>query len=445
MKTDASAITHRRVWAISFPLIFSNVTQPLLGLADTAVIGRLDDEVYLGAIALGATIFSFLYWGFGFLRMGTTGFIAQAHGNGDQAELKATMARALMLASGLGIVTICLQIPISELAFWLIPGSETVESLAYKYYWVRVWSAPMVLINYACLGYFIGMGQTRTALAVQSLLYGMNIILDVLFVMGFGWDVKGVALGTALSETTAALVGLFIIRRRLLRHQVKISWLQIIDRQRFVTMMSVNSDIMVRTLAMLFCFSFFTAQGAKHGDLILAANAILMQLFYFMGYALDGFAQAAEVLVGNAVGRKNRTELKRAVIISTQWAAGVAILFSASYSLLGPIFIDLLTTLDDVRAAANTYLIWLSLVPVIAVWCFQYDGIFIGATETRPMRNGMLVTLIGYLIAWYALQSFGNHGLWAALLIFFALRGVTLAVAYPGLIRNRTDKPHTAT
>jgi MATE family multidrug resistance protein len=414
----------------------SNVTTPLLGLVDTAVVGRLPEPAYIGAVALGSLIFTFLFWGLGFLRMATTGLTAQALGAGDRNEVRASLGRSLLLAVGLGLLLLLLQWPIATLAFALLEGSPGVESLARSYFTVRIWAAPATLVNYALLGWFIGLGRTRTALVLQLVLNLANMVLDVGFVLGLGWGVRGVACGTVLAEILAALVGLMFAGRALA--ELGSSWrgAGVFEVQRLKRTLGVNGDIMIRTLALISAFAWFLAQGARAGDVVLAANSILMQFIGVAAFFLDALAFAAESLVGRAVGAGRRADLRAAARSTTEIAALLALLVVGIFALLGKPVVALLTVDEAARAAALEYLPWAVLAPLAGVWAFQLDGIFIGATRTRDMRNAMLLALGIFLAAWWALAPFGNHGLWAAFYVHYAARTLTLLARYPRLVRS---------
>ncbi len=440
--TTSSSVSRSGVWQIAWPIVLSNASVPLLGLADTFVIGNLGNAALLGAIAVGAMVFSFIYWGFGFLRMGTTGLTAQADGAGDEGEVQATYYRALMLAVGIGCALVLLQWPLGHAAFGLIDGSQEVEAQAKLYFAIRIWGAPATLASYAILGFFIGLRDSKTALILQLFLNGMNIFLDVLFVMGLGWGVAGVAAGTLIAEVSAVGLGIYLVARRL-RHRdtthrpFQISKERLFDKVVLAKTIAVNSDIMIRTLCLIFAFAWFTNQGAVTGDTVLAANAILMQFVTFSAFFLDGFAFSAESLVGKSYGAKNRADLQKAVRYSTQLAFITALAMSALFWILGPSGIRLLTNVEEVRQAAYLFLPWAIVAPVASIWCFQLDGIFIGATRTADMRNAMVISLGLYLAAWYLLAGlYGNHGLWAALTFFYVARAVTLFLRYPALVRN---------
>lgn len=443
--SETDQVTRGRVWKIAWPIVLSNASVPLLGLADTFVIGNLGDAALIGAIAVGAMIFSFVYWGFGFLRMGTTGLVAQAAGARDEEEVRATLARAMMIAGVIGLTLILVQWPLRMAAFGLFDGSPAVETNAAFYFKIRIWGAPATLASYAILGFLIGLQKSRVALVLQLFLNGLNILLDIIFVIGFGWGVAGVAAGTLIAEVSAAVLGLALIIRLLHQrnphHGLKrIAAAKLFHRETMVKTLSVNSDIMIRTLCLIFAFAWFTNQGAKSGDVVLAANAILLQFVTFSAFFLDGFAFSAESLVGKSFGARDAGELKRAVLYSTQLAVATALGVSLILALFGVPAINFLTNVEAVREAAGHFLPWAVAAPLASIWCFQLDGIFIGATRTADMRNAMVLSLGIYLVAWYFLQgAYGNHGLWAALTLFYIVRAATLYRRYPDLVRAAAE------
>jgi MATE family multidrug resistance protein len=433
---DTTIVTHRTVLSIAVPVMLSNVSTPLIGVVDTTVVGQIPDPAYIGAVAVGALIFSFVFWGFGFLRMGTTGLTAQALGAKDIDEVAANLGRALLIALAIGLVLIVLQWPIRGIAFYLLGGSAQVEELASQYFDIRIWAAPATLANYALLGWLIGLGRTDVGLVLQLVLNITNIALDALFVLGFGWDVRGVALGTLIAECVAAVVGLVFAWRlmRSLGGAISVSSLLMPERLRRTII--VNGDIMLRSLALIMVFVWFVAHGARQGDVILAANAVLTQFISVGAFFLDGLAFAAEALVGRALGARHRAGLLAAVKITTVWAAATAVAIALLTALVGAAVIDFMTVDPAARAAARIYLPWVMLTPVLGVWAFQLDGVFIGATHTAQMRNAMIMTVVVYLIAWWLLRPFGNHGLWAALAVHYVARTGTLLAYYPGLLRS---------
>ncbi len=417
--------------------MLSNVSVPLVGIVDTAVVGHLPNATFIGAVALGAVVFSFLYWGFGFLRMGTTGLVAQDMGARDFDELRATLTRSLILALTLGLAILALRNPAGELAFWALDGSAMVEGFAKQYYRVRVFAAPATLVNYVILGFAIGVQNTRAALALMLLLNITNVLLDLLFVIGFGWGVEGVAAASVISEYTAALFGLLLMRQMLSRLGGRWQPYRLFDRHRLKTLLGVNLNIFIRTLCLLFAFFHFTSTGAKLGDIILAANAVLMHLFTFMAYSLDGFAHAVEALAGSAYGARNRWAFVSAVRASTACAFLVSIVYCVVYAGFGSSIVALITGIAEVRTTAGEYLPWLVVAPVVSVWSFQLDGIFVGTTRAVAMRNAMLVSLAVFLAAvWLLLPLWGNHGLWAALIVLMGTRAITLGIWFPRIVRD---------
>ena len=428
---------HARVWALAGPIILSNLSTPLLGAVDTAVVGHLPDAAYIGGVAVGAVIFNFLYWGFGFLRMGTTGFTAQAFGAEDTAELRAALARPLLLAFVLGALLVFLQAPVGWLAFALFEASDQVEDFARSYYAIRIWSAPAALANYAMLGWLLGTRRAGAVLLIQLVLNGINILLDLVFVIGLGWGVEGVALASLLAELGAMVLGLAVVARALNTGGGSWEWARIASPERLAVLLRANLDIFIRTLCLLGAFAYFTARSATMGDVLLAGNAILLQLQSFTAYGLDGFAHAVEVLAGNALGARSRPAFREAVRVSTLWALGTAGAVTGIYLVLGGSIVALFTDLEAVRRAAEIYLPWVVVAPLVSVWSFQLDGIFIGVTRTRDMRNAMMLSLAIYLGAcWVLVPTLGNHGLWLAFTILMVARAATLGWLYPRLERS---------
>ncbi len=427
-------VSHRKVWLLAGPIILSNISVPLVGAVDTAVVGHLPGPQAIGAVALGALIFSFLYWGFGFLRMGTTGFVAQAVGAGDWHGLSDTLLRVLLLALVLGLVTIILGWPLIDFALYLIDSSEAVEGLAADYAHVRIWSAPAVLCVYAFTGIFIGMHNTRAAFIMQLVLNISNMLLDVLFVLGFGWGVEGVALASLIAEYLAMLLGFYLLRVPLRRAFARFERARLFDRAALVRLFSANANIFIRTLCLLFAFSYFTAKGAQQGEVILAANAILLHLQSIMAYGLDGFAHAVEALAGSAYGAGRRRLFRRAVYLTTLWGGVIALLAALVYLIFGEPIIALFTSIDSVAATALVYLPWMIVAPLVSVWSFQLDGIFIGTGHTREMRNAMIVSMLVYLaLLQWLIPAYGNHGLFLGLMFFMLIRALSLLFYFPGV------------
>ncbi len=428
-----STITRHHVFSIAWPIILSNLSTPLLGLVDTAVIGNLGNPALIGAIAIGGMIFSFLYWGFGFLRMGTTGLVAQALGAGDGIEAKASFYRAFLVGTLIGLILLAFQIPIATLAFSLIDGSDQVELAASTYFRIRIWGAPLSLGYLAILGYLLGHQDTRAMLIIQLVLNGTNILLDLVFVVVLDWGVAGVAAATVIAEAIALASGLAMVLTRMKSLRGEPFPLErLTDISALRRMFTVNRDIMIRTLCLIFAFAWFTNEGAKSGDVLLAANAILMQFVTFSAFFLDGFALAAESLVGNAVGARNPQQIRASIRFSSQLSAATALMLAAGTALAGNTVIGILTNVEAVRLAAATYLPWVVAAPLLSVWCYLLDGVFIGATRTTEMRNAMVISLLLYLSTWWLLTApFGNHGLWASLMSYFLFRAASLYYYLP--------------
>tara|TARA_R110002073_G_scaffold47089_15_gene128080 strand:+ start:6695 stop:8005 length:1311 start_codon:yes stop_codon:yes gene_type:complete len=433
----STEISRRQIFNVAWPIILANLSTPLLGLVDTAVIGNLGEASLLGAIALGAVIFSFIYWGFGFLRMGTTALVAQAIGADQPDDARDVFLRAALLGTGIGLVLMVLQTPIASGAFQMLDGSNAVEQAADRYFSIRIMGAPFSLALLAVMGYLLGLQATRTVLILNLILNGLNITLDLVFVLLLGWDVEGVALATVISELTTLAIGLLIILPRL-RKPGAISLHKLASPGALTRMFSVNRDIMIRTLCLIFAFAWFTNQGASQGDIILAANAILMQFVSFAAFFLDGFAIAAESVVGIAVGSRNSARLNQSIRYVFEMGLITSVILSCLYWLLGADVVSLLTNVEPVRQATEVFLWWAIASPIVSVSCYLLDGIFIGATRTPEMRNAMIISLIAFLgLWWLAVPVFGNHGLWLALHGYFIARALSLSYYLPGLMRQQ--------
>ena len=429
------AAARRRIWTLAWPLILSNITVPLLGLVDTAVVGHLPDPRYLAGVTLGATLFSFLYWGFGFLRMGTTGLTAQAAGRENDSEVRNLLGQSLLLAAGIGLGLILLSDPLITLGLQWLDGSDAATALATEYARIRILSAPAVLANYAILGWFLGQQHSRVTLAILILTNSVNIILDVLFVFGFGMTVDGVAWATVVADYTALAFGCWLVGRQLKLLQGRFLRERLLRLLAYRQLFQVNGNLFIRTLGLLFAMAFFTSRGAVQGDTVLAANAVLMQFIMLVSYALDGFAHAAEAIVGRTVGRRRWDEFGIAVRAAAEFSLITAAVASLAFTLGGHALIALLTGLPEVRETAGTYLPWMVAMPLIAVWSYLLDGIFIGATAIREMRNSIFIALAAYLLLWWLGQwlappGYENHALWLAFLIFAMVRSAVLVGYY---------------
>lgn len=419
------------MWRIAAPMILSNISVPLLGMVDTGVTGHLDSSAYLGAVAIGATIFTVLYIGMNFLRMGTTGIAAQSFGANDSEGLRAALGQALIVGLVIAVLLIVLQVPISTLALKLLGGDVETQRYAAEYFFIRIWSAPGTLANFAIIGWFIGLQNARVPLAIFLTINLTNIALDLLFVVVLGMKVDGVALASVIAEYSGLIVGgLFVLSA--LRQR---PGLWPVDRLKnfsaYKAFFAINANLFVRSMALMFTFSFITAQGARLGGLVLAANAVLMNFQFLTALGLDGIAHAAEALVGKAIGEKRRGALEHTVKLTLRWSLIFAVGFAAFYALFGTLIIGVLTDLEDVREAAIRYLPWMIASPIVSVWCFLYDGVYVGATRAKGMRNVMVFsTIVIFLPAWYLLQPLGNDGLWLAFLLFMASRGIGMHLGY---------------
>ncbi len=433
MSEASGPITHSRVLKIALPIVLSNATVPILGAVDTGVVGQLGEAAPIGAVGIGAVILSTIYWIFGFLRMGTTGLAAQARGAGDEAETGALLMRGLLLAGGAGLFFILAQALVFWGAFTLAPASAEVEGLARQYLEIRIWGAPATIGLYAVTGWLIAMERTRGVFLLQIWMNGLNIVLDLWFVLGLGWGVEGVATATLIAEWSGLALGLWLCGSAFAGDQWH-DWARIFDRLRIKRMMQVNGDIMVRSVLLNLSFTTFLFLGADLGDVTLAANQVLIQLLQMTAFALDGFAFSAEALVGGAVGARDPARLRRAAIVSSYWGVGFSVALALVFWWGGPALIDLMATAPQVRETARHYLIWVALAPLISVASFMFDGIYIGATWTRDMRIAMIQAVGVYVIALVILvPALGNHGLWLALMVLNTARAATLAARYPRL------------
>lgn len=429
----APPLTYRHVLVMAWPIVLANIASPLLGMADTAVIGNSGTVAELGAIALGAQLFNFMYWGFGFLRMSTTGFTAQAAGAQNMQEVSATFARAAGIGLVVGLVLLLAWSPIVSVGIYLLGGSEGVQATTREYAAVRIWGAPATLGSYALLGTFIGLGQSKRVLQIQVLLNSLNIGLDVLLAGYLDLGATGVALGTAISEWCAFLFGLWLLYRQRLPCT---SWAEVLEPQKLKSIARANSDIMIRTLLLLLGFAWFASRGAAFSDATLAGNHLLLQFVSFAAFFLDGFAFSAESLVGKAMGARDAAGFRRAVRLTTRLAVGTSAVLATGVLLLGPSVIQWLTDLEPVKAVARAFLPYASLYVLLSFAAFQLDGIFIGCTRTREMRNAALLSSAVLFAAWWLLLPLANAGLWIAFTIYVVARAGALLLWYPSLLRR---------
>jgi MATE family multidrug resistance protein len=436
-------INHAAVVRLALPMVLAHLSTPLLGFVDAAVIGRLGEAYLLGAIAAAAVIFDFTFWGFGFLRMGTASLTAQALGRNDATEGHAVLLRALIMAAGLGLALIILQRPIASIGFSLLGASAAVTDAARSYFDIRIWSAPIALANYVLLGVFVGRGKTGVALGLQVLINLSNIVFNIGLVYGLSLGVRGSAIGTLLAESLGLIGGLITLTVSD-RHWFVVDAKILKDRARLVQMMAINRDLMIRTAVLLFSYAFFTAQGARGGDVVLASNAVLMNLYLVGAFFLDGFATAAQQLCGQAYGAGDGARFRTAVRLTMLWCLG----FSAGLSLAelvgGHAFIAFITTNEAVRETAWVYVPYAAAATFCGAACFEFDGVFIGAAWTRDMRNMMLLSSGLYLLCFWVLKPFGNTGLWLAILFFLGMRGATLYWRYRRLVSEAFPSAQSA-
>lgn len=414
-------LSHRDVLDVALPMILANVSVPLVGIADATAVGHLDDPLSLAGVAVGATVFSVLFTALNFLRMGTTGLAAQAHGAQDADGGRAVLRQGLVVALLLAVLLVIASGPVEALALALIDPGPAVAAEASAYISIRMWGAPATLSLFVLTGWFIGRGDARSPLAIVLTVNLVNVALDFALVWGAGMRADGVAAATVAAEYLGAALGLVLARRHLVKGPPASGDA---GRPGYRRYLALNFPLFIRTTALMLSFAFLTAMGARFGSAVLAANALLLNFFYLAAYALDGFANAAESLVGRAVGARDRAGLERAVRLSAQWTLGVAAALSALFAAGGWLAIDLMTSQQELRELARTYLPWLVVGPLVGCWAYLYDGIFVGATLNRQMRDTMLfAALVVYLPAWWLLRPLGNHGLWLAFTLFLAGRG----------------------
>ena len=424
---------HRRIWLLTWPIILANITIPLVGVADIAVMGRLANPAYIGAVTVGTAIFSAIYWLFGFLRMSTTGLSAQAYGRGEPIIVASVFARAGTVALTLGLSLVILQVPLAALLFRIFDASPEVTSHTQIYYNIRILGAPALLLYMVELGVLFGLQRTKDTLWLSIGLNITNLTLDLILVLGFDMGVKGVAVGTVVSEWTAALLGLGFVWRGLRtigwQHGLpKNTW----DNRELRALFSIGSNLILRTFFVQLPFMTGTAIATRSGDVTLAAHGILMQLFFVMTFSLDGFAHTAETLAGFAYGAKNRQALRNTTVYCSWWALGLALATGAAFYFGGGFVIDAFTQAETVRSIAREYLIWLAIAPILCVWAFLFDGIFIGTTHIAEMRNAMVIAALGWAVMlWLTYDALGYHGVWLSMSFFMVARSLLLFMYYP--------------
>jgi multidrug resistance protein, MATE family len=420
--------------------MIANLTTPLIGIVSTIAIGRLGDATLLGGVAIASVIFDCLFWLFAFLRMSTVAFTAQAMGAGETQELRAWLVRGLVVAALVGAALIVLQIPLAAILLGVMGGSEGVTRAAKIYFTIRIWSAPLVLANHVVLGWLIGQARAKLALGLQITVNLINVAATVVLVLMLDAGIAGAAIAAVVAEAAGLALGL-PIARYLTRGQPAIPRAALFDRAKLIRMLAVNRDIMIRTAALISVWLFFTAQGARSSDVTLAANAILNNFLLISAFFLDGLANAAQQLCGRAYGAGDRAGFAGAVRLVILWGLGFALAVAVIFAAFGPALIDIMTASADVRHSAREYLWFVALSPLLAVFAFGYDGVYIGATWAREMRNLMMLSLVIFFTAWLALRSFGNAGLWGALLVHYAARGGLQALRYPAMLRASFRQP----
>lgn len=423
---------NQKILRLAIPNIVSNITIPLLGLVDLALMGHLDSEVYIGAIALGGVIFNFIYWGFSFLRMSTSGFTAQAYGEKDNAKSINILARALLVVAAASILILTLQTPIAWASFKIIGGSADVETLARNYFSIRVWGAPAALSLFVFSGWFLGMQNARFPMIIAIAVNVVNIILSVIFVFALNMNSNGVALGTAISQYVGLAIALILFNKKYSELLRDISRKAITDVKLLVEFFKVNTDIFIRTFCIILVFTFFTSKSASINDTVLAVNSLLIQLLLFFSFFIDGFAYAGEALVGKYIGSNSISKLRKVVKLLFIWGSGLALAFTLLYLPGVNVILKLLTSQTEVIESAQTFLPWVIMVPLASFASFIWDGIYIGATASKAMRNTLLIsTFVFFAPVYYFLNPIlGNHALWLGMLLFMFMRGVVQTILY---------------
>ena len=430
---------NKKILKLAIPNILSNLSVPLLSSVDTAIVGHLDKVSYLGAIALGSMIFNFIYWGFGFLRMGTTGLTAQAFGQKKDNEVILVLARSLSVAVLSAIIIFGAQYFIKELSFFLVNGASEVENYGRQYFDIRIYAAPATLSLYAFQGWFLGMQNAKYPLILTVIVNVLNLGFNLLFIYGYGMNVDGVALGTVCAQYSGLFLAVILYLKKYKKFTAALVFNKITDLEPLKRFFSINFDIFIRTLSLIFAFSFFTAVSADLGTEILAANTILLQLWMILSYGVDGFAFAAESLVGKYIGARNKEKLKMTISYIFYWALGLGVIISTVYFFFDKEILSLYTDKTDIINLASAYFIWTLIAPISNSICYIWDGVFIGATATKAMRNSMLISLFVFFLPIYYLtvDTLGNDALWLAMIVFMLARGVSLSLYAPKYILNR--------
>lgn len=433
-------IGSRQVFAIAGPAMVANLTTPLIGVVSTTAIGRLDDAALLGGVAMASVIFDCLFWLFGFLRMSTLAFTAQALGAGEMREQTVILVRGFIVAGLIGAALIALQLPLAAVLFDLMGGSEGVTRAAKTYFMIRIWSAPLALANYVILGWLVGQARASSALLLQIAINLINTAATLLLVLVYDTGIAGAAIAALLSEAVGFVLGVIVCRRHA-DGGFAVPRARLFDRAKLMRLLSVNSDILVRTAALIAVFLLFTAKGARAGDVTLAANSVLNNFLLVSAFFLDGLANAAQQLCGRTFGARDAKGFADSTRLVLVWGLGFAMVVATLFALFGPVLIDVMTASEDVRRAARDFLPFVVMAPIPGVFAFGFDGIYVGATWARAMRNLMLASLAIFLVTWWALQSLGNAGLWWALIASYVARGGLQGARYPAQFRATFPKP----
>jgi MATE family multidrug resistance protein len=435
-----------KIWYLAWPMILSNLSVPLVGLVDAAILGHLESARFLAAVAVGSTILSFLYWGFGFLRMGTTGLTAQAMGANQFSQGRLILSQSMILGACLGLITLALSPVLLKLGLNLIQPTAGAEQLTAQYTQIRIFSAPAVLVNYAIIGWFIGQQNTRWPLVIVLLTNGINLLLDLILIIVLGMKSEGAAYASLVAEYGGCCIALIALKASLAKLPGTLHCYRLLNWREYLHLLRVNRHLFIRTLTLLASIGFFTAQGAQQGAVNLAANSLLMSLLMLTAFGLDGLAHAAEALIGHAIGERNRPRFMATCLHCGYWSIVTALLFTLIFALFGPQLLHLLTSIEPVYSQAMQYLPWLVLLPLVSTWSYLLDGIFIGANRSKSMQDTMLFSaVIVYLPCWYFSQSWGNHGLWFAFLAFNAARGLSLGWCFFRISRRNGWWQHQVT
>lgn len=438
MKEKSNRHSYKAIFAIAVPMILSALSIPLLGVVDTAILGHLQSPVYLAAINIGTTVFNVLFWGFSFLKMSTTGLIAQSVGQNNQQQALQQLIQALFIAAAIAFVLLLLQKWIGVTAIDLLASGGKAAEMALQYFQVRIYSAPATLFIYVFFGYFLAHQQAGKVLLIMLVNQVGNMVLDYIFVMHWHWGMRGVAYGSLISEYAAVILAFYFLAKD------KNTWPKFSELKKWMLPSSqmkeffvLNRDIFIRTLNLMAVFALMTKGSALLGEMSLAANAVLLNFFYLMSYGLDGLAHAVESLCGQAYGALDSTALKQIMKKVFRLSFVISIAFSLVYMSLGQEIVNLLTSISEVQDYASHYIVWLVIIPVVAMPSFVYDGLFIATTEAKIMRNSMVVaTFFCYIPLWYLFRGMGNHGLWLAFLGFFVVRTTTIHIYYKKWIKD---------